>query len=144
MHQQAFVAVHEAAHVRVMGFVHLEALARQILPALGAIQQADEVDADLAAEAFGDHETATPGAAGLVDPGRDGGSAAIVEGGLVQQPEATLELIAQVHPSALSRRARQPSSPLRREVGPEAVPNGRRMSSGPRRRPEPVHSRPGT
>ena len=84
------MAVHEAAHVRVMGFVHLEALARQILPALGAIQQANEVDADLAAEAFGDHETATTGAAGQGDPGRGGRSATVVEGGLVQQPEATL------------------------------------------------------
>ncbi len=73
------------------------------------------MDAVLAAGTLADRQGIAADAAGLVDQGRGGGPAGIVEGGLVQRLEAALERIVQVHAvcpfrrlSAVRRRARVP------------------------------------
>ena len=117
MDQAALGAVHQAAHARVVRVVDLEILVRQVPPALAAGEQAGVVDAVLAAGPFADRERVARGAAGLVDQGRGCRPAGVVESGLVQQPEAALESVIQVHSASFPR------------VSARALPKGMRFRS---------------
>ena len=94
----------DAGHRFVVRVVDLEILAQPLLDTLAARESAGEVQANVVAEPLADDQGVPDGADGLLDQHRGGGPAGVVEGGLVQQAEATLESLVRVHAACPRRR----------------------------------------
>ena len=77
--------------------VVFEVLALQIFAALPAPVASDEENPNVVLRAFGDHEPIARQAAGLVDQGRGGLPAGIVEHGVVQRRQDALERVSVAH-----------------------------------------------
>ena len=92
----------EARHPFVGGVVVLEVLALQVFAALPPAVDPDEVSLDVVLRAFADHEVIARDAAGLVDQGRGGRPAGIVEHGVVQRRQDVLERVLVAHDDSAS------------------------------------------
>ena len=88
------MAVGQLSHARdgfVDGLVDLEVLPLQIGAALPAVVEPDEEDPAVVRRAFADQEGVARNAAGLVNQGRGGRPAGIVEHGVVRRRQDALE-----------------------------------------------------
>ena len=116
--QRAEAPPPEARRHFVDGLVDLEIFAHQVAAVLAAVEQPGEVDAQIAhlvAVPFTDRQHVALGADGLLDQGRGGGPAGVVEGGFVQGSEDALEGVVRVH--AASRAAPVPARANRQPDG---------------------------
>ncbi len=100
MHQAPGRQVPEARHPFVDGMVGDEALALQVVAALPPIVEPDEKRPDVVRRAFTDHEAITGQAAGLVDQGRGGRPAGLVERGGVHRGQDSSEHVVFAHDRA--------------------------------------------
>ena len=120
--------------------VDFEVLTLQVGAALPSVVEPDEGDTDVVLRAFADHEGIARQVAGLVNQGRGGRPAGIVEHGVVQRRHDALErgLLAHAHPNTLVMRL--PSSRTSRLAA--CISNGRlRQEDAPiRQKPSPFHS----
>ena len=91
VHQAPGRQVPEARHPFVDGMVGDEVLALQVVAALPPIVEPDEERPDVVRRAFTDHEAITGQAAGLVDQGRGGRPAGLVERGGVHGGQDSIE-----------------------------------------------------
>ena len=97
MHQAADRQLPEARHPFVDGMVVFEVLALQVFAALPPIVEPDEEPPDIVLRAFSDHEAIAGQAAGLVDQGRGGRPAGLVEHGVVQRRQDPLKGVRVLH-----------------------------------------------
>ena len=84
MHQAADRQLPEPWHTFVGGMVVFQVLALQLCAALSPGVEPDEESPDIVGRAFSDHQAIACQAAGLVDQGRGGRPAGLVEHGVVQ------------------------------------------------------------
>ena len=87
----------QARYAFVDGMVDLEVLALQVSAALPAVVEPDKAYADVVLRAFADQEGVACQAAGLVDQGRGGWPACVVEHGVVQRRQDALEHVSAAH-----------------------------------------------
>ena len=97
MHQATDRQLPEARDPFVDGMVVFEVLALQIFAALPPIVEPDEEPPDVVLRTFTDHEAIACDAAGLVDQGRGGRPADLVEHGVVQRRQDPLKGVLVVH-----------------------------------------------
>ena len=100
VHQAPGRQVPEARHPFVDGMVGGEVLALQVVAALPPIVEPDEERPDVVRRAFTDHEAITGQAAGLVDQGRGGRPAGLVERGGVHRGQDSIEHVVFAHDRA--------------------------------------------
>ena len=84
VHQAAVGQPAQARQAFVPRVVELEVAALQVLPALAALVEAGEQDADVMAGTLGDHQLVAAHVAGVVDKSGGSGPVGVVEHGLVQ------------------------------------------------------------
>ena len=89
-----------ARHALVDGVIVLEVLALQVLAALPSVVEPDEGHADVVLRTFANDEAVVRQSAGLVDEGRGGRPVRIVEHGVMQRSEDSLEPISIPHDAA--------------------------------------------
>ena len=87
----------QARYAFVDGMVDLEVLALQVSAALPAVVEPDKAYADVVLRAFADQAGVACQAAGLVDQGRGGWPACVVEHGVVQRRQDALEHVSAAH-----------------------------------------------
>ena len=97
MHQATGRQLPEARYTFVDGMVVFEVLALQVFAALPPGVEPDEESPDVVPRAFTDHEAIACQAAGVVDQGRGGRPAGLVEHGIVQRRQDALKGVLVVH-----------------------------------------------
>ena len=110
MHQMAGGQFPQARYAFVDGMVDFEVLTLQIGAALPAVVEPDKEDLDILLRAFADQEGIAHDAAGLVNQGRGGWPAGIVEHGVVQRRHDALERARVAHVPQTTRVMRWHSS----------------------------------
>ena len=100
MHQATGRQLPEARHPFVQGMVGFEVLALQVFAALPPVVEPEEERSDVVLRAFTDHEAIAGKAAGLVDQGRGGRPAALVERGVVDRGHDAIERVGFAHDRA--------------------------------------------
>ena len=108
----------EARYAFVDGMVDFEVLPLQVFAALPPVVEPHEEDPEVVLRAFADHEGIAGTAAGLVDQGRGGRPAGVVQHGVVQRCQDALECVLVAHDSVFT-------SGLNLRAAPGACSHGR-------------------